>query len=408
MVLLETKTAESWLRKLPTLINTGSCSRQKCLMLLWGITSVVSDNTALLCPKLKVFNEAGLLAHYVDGQTEPQNWMKFVNSARHIEEQNLILLQDGDQLFYESSRDILHGEQLLVWYGSSYDMFMGVPTGIKTLPKKEKMDEAGQSKTLFLDWSVLLEGNFQLSGISIYLSFQFLFNFLVFDCLLLNLLQVFLAASRVKGVVKFLPINTTEIATWSTHVVLIRETESFPVMCVTGLLTSGIAFVSMCYMYTKNTALTSAQCAEKASLSHPALTSTWEYTVERDHTNVPIVSRPLQLLLFYAHTFVNIVGKSPLSVDIVGVHSPPMLPMIVTCVARILKRSRVCVNTVERLLLSLMNWSFTSTCTQEPNPIPARNAGELFLALLRVTVTVLILIALLERIAHQKSCERHY
>ena len=111
----------------------------------------MSDNTALLCPKLKVFNEAGMLAHYVDGQTEPQNWMKFVNSARHIEEQNLILLQDGDQLFYESSRDILHGEQLLVWYGSSYDMFMGVPTGIKTLPKKEKMDETGQSKTLFLN-----------------------------------------------------------------------------------------------------------------------------------------------------------------------------------------------------------------------------------------------------------------
>ena len=125
----------------------------------------MSDNTALLCLKLKVFNEAGGLAHYVDGQTEPQNWMKFVNSARNIQEQNLILLQDGDQLFYESSRDILHGEQLLVWYGSSYDMFMGVPTGIKTLPKKEKIDETGQSKILFFNLSILLQGNLQLSGV---------------------------------------------------------------------------------------------------------------------------------------------------------------------------------------------------------------------------------------------------
>ena len=64
--------------------------------------------------------------------------MKFVKCARNSEEQNLVLVQDGDQLFYELCRDILHGEELLVWYGNHYHMFMGIPTGIKTLPKKEK------------------------------------------------------------------------------------------------------------------------------------------------------------------------------------------------------------------------------------------------------------------------------
>ena len=98
---------------------------------------------------LKIFKEDGGLAYYIDGQSDPQNWMKFVNCARNSEEQNLVLVQDGDQLFYESCRDILHGEELLVWYGNSYDMFMGIPTGIKTLPKKEKTNETVQGEIIF-------------------------------------------------------------------------------------------------------------------------------------------------------------------------------------------------------------------------------------------------------------------
>jgi len=72
--------------------------------------------------------------------------MKFVNCARNTEEQNLVLLQDGDQLYYESCREIIHGEELLVWYGNRYHMFMGIPTGIKTIPQKEQINETGQGK----------------------------------------------------------------------------------------------------------------------------------------------------------------------------------------------------------------------------------------------------------------------
>lgn len=57
--------------------------------------------------------------------------MKFVNCARQSSEQNLSLIQDNDHLYYEASRDIYCGEELLVWYGKSYEMYMGIPVGIK-------------------------------------------------------------------------------------------------------------------------------------------------------------------------------------------------------------------------------------------------------------------------------------
>lgn len=102
----------------------------------------------LLIFNIKVFKEDGGLAYYIDGKRESENWMKFVNCAHNSEEQNLVLLQDGDQLFYESSREILHGEELLVWYGNRYHMFMGVPTGIKTSPRKEHNNQTGQGELL--------------------------------------------------------------------------------------------------------------------------------------------------------------------------------------------------------------------------------------------------------------------
>ena len=69
--------------------------------------------------------------------------MKFVNCARHEGETNLHLVQEGDQIFYEACRDILAGEELLVWYGLSYELHMGVPTGMK-LPEPKEETEGGK------------------------------------------------------------------------------------------------------------------------------------------------------------------------------------------------------------------------------------------------------------------------
>lgn len=58
--------------------------------------------------------------------------MKFVKCARHEGEQNLILVQEGNDLFYEVSKDIYEGSELLIWYGDRYLKYMGIPITMKT------------------------------------------------------------------------------------------------------------------------------------------------------------------------------------------------------------------------------------------------------------------------------------
>ncbi|XP_031549491.1 PR domain zinc finger protein 14-like [Actinia tenebrosa] len=74
----------------------------------------------------------GELIHYIDGNKDTNNWMKFVKCARHEGEQNLILVQEGSDLYYEVSKDIYEGSELLVWYGDRYLKYMGIPITMKT------------------------------------------------------------------------------------------------------------------------------------------------------------------------------------------------------------------------------------------------------------------------------------
>lgn len=83
----------------------------------------------------------GELTHYVDGAGDQSNWMKYVNCARHETEQNLILIQEEGELFYEVNKDIAEGSELLVWYGDSYLKYMGIPITMKT--KMTKIDSEG-------------------------------------------------------------------------------------------------------------------------------------------------------------------------------------------------------------------------------------------------------------------------
>ena len=81
----------------------------------------------------------GKVSYYLDGLSEPENWMKFVNCARHSGEQNVALVQHGDHLYYECCRDISKGEELLVWYGNSYKFSMGIPIGLNAVLEKEEI-----------------------------------------------------------------------------------------------------------------------------------------------------------------------------------------------------------------------------------------------------------------------------
>lgn len=101
------------------------------------LNPAVDFYTRVLFYFLQVFSEDGSLSHYIDGLSETENWMKFVNCARHGDEQNLALVQDGHQLFYQCCKGILVGEELLVWYGKCYTLSMGIPTGLNVVDVKE-------------------------------------------------------------------------------------------------------------------------------------------------------------------------------------------------------------------------------------------------------------------------------
>lgn len=78
---------------------------------------------------IKVFKD-NRLCYYIDGTSDNDNWLKFVNCARQSTEQNLTVVQESDNIYYQASRDIYCGEELLVWYGKTYEMYMGIPVGI--------------------------------------------------------------------------------------------------------------------------------------------------------------------------------------------------------------------------------------------------------------------------------------
>ncbi|XP_041349213.1 PR domain zinc finger protein 14-like [Gigantopelta aegis] len=80
----------------------------------------------------------GRLSHFVDGRGASGDWMSYVNCARHLGEQNLMVMQQADDIFYELSRDVYAGTELLVWYGDDYIQVMGIPVTLKGLAGDEE------------------------------------------------------------------------------------------------------------------------------------------------------------------------------------------------------------------------------------------------------------------------------
>lgn len=64
--------------------------------------------------------------------------MSLVNCARFPEEQNLTAIQCQGQIFYESCKEILPNQELLVWYGDCYVQFLGIPITLKGMPESKK------------------------------------------------------------------------------------------------------------------------------------------------------------------------------------------------------------------------------------------------------------------------------
>jgi uncharacterized C2H2 Zn-finger protein len=71
---------------------------------------------------------AGSVAFFVDGKdTERANWMRYVHPAWSRSLQNLVAYQDGNQIFFLTTKHIQPGEELTVWYCREFAERMSMP-----------------------------------------------------------------------------------------------------------------------------------------------------------------------------------------------------------------------------------------------------------------------------------------
>ncbi|CAH0549348.1 unnamed protein product [Brassicogethes aeneus] len=63
----------------------------------------------------------------VNGMDEKNsNWLRYVNCARHVNEQNIIAFQYRGKLYYRTFKNIKKGEELLVYYGTEFAKELGI------------------------------------------------------------------------------------------------------------------------------------------------------------------------------------------------------------------------------------------------------------------------------------------
>jgi len=63
----------------------------------------------------------------VDGSDPTQsNWMRYVNCARTVEEQNLEAFQFRGAIYYRTTKDVKAKQELLVWYGLKFARKLGI------------------------------------------------------------------------------------------------------------------------------------------------------------------------------------------------------------------------------------------------------------------------------------------
>ncbi|XP_022106272.1 PR domain zinc finger protein 12-like isoform X1 [Acanthaster planci] len=82
----------------------------------------------------EVFDDQGRVSHFVDASDETlQTWMCYVNCARNEQEQNLEVFQTGSDIYYRAVKTIPPDQELFVYYGAAYDLFMNsIPMGLSS------------------------------------------------------------------------------------------------------------------------------------------------------------------------------------------------------------------------------------------------------------------------------------
>ena len=74
----------------------------------------------------------GKRSYYIDGRSDKQsNWLRFINCACNVDEQNLIAFQYYSNIYYHSFKHVYPGKELYVWYGEQYARDLGIITSFE-------------------------------------------------------------------------------------------------------------------------------------------------------------------------------------------------------------------------------------------------------------------------------------
>ncbi|XP_053530663.1 PR domain zinc finger protein 14 [Ictalurus punctatus] len=98
-----------------------------------------NDNTLMW----EIF-EKGRLSHFVDGGARG-SWMSLVQCARFPEEQNVVAVQRAGRIYYETCREVRPLQELLVWYGDTYTLYMGIPMCLREEGEEEEEQDGEDS-----------------------------------------------------------------------------------------------------------------------------------------------------------------------------------------------------------------------------------------------------------------------
>ncbi|KAJ7996747.1 hypothetical protein DPEC_G00240230 [Dallia pectoralis] len=82
---------------------------------------------------LKIFQSDGLVVCFDSSNEEDCNWMMLVRPATDHQHQNLTAYQQDNEVYFNTSQDVLPGSELRVWYGAFYAKKMERPM-LKTPP----------------------------------------------------------------------------------------------------------------------------------------------------------------------------------------------------------------------------------------------------------------------------------
>ncbi|KAK2828836.1 hypothetical protein Q5P01_019870 [Channa striata] len=76
---------------------------------------------------LKIFQKNGMVVCFDSSSEEDCNWMMLVRPATDHKHQNLTAYQQDDDVYFNTSQDVLPGAELRVWYGAFYAKKMEKP-----------------------------------------------------------------------------------------------------------------------------------------------------------------------------------------------------------------------------------------------------------------------------------------